>query len=36
MMMQRAAMAAEKVDVPIVAGEIEIRVQVVVTATLRN
>jgi hypothetical protein len=36
MMMQRSAMAAEKVDVPIVAGEIEIRTQVVVTITLRN
>ena len=36
MMMQRSAMAAEKADVPIVAGEIEIRAQVVVTATLRN
>jgi uncharacterized protein YggE len=36
MMMQRSAMAAEKVDVPIVAGEIEIRTQVVITATLRN
>ena len=35
MMMQRSAMAAEKADVPIVAGEIEIRAQVVVTATLK-
>jgi uncharacterized protein YggE len=34
-MMQRSAMVAEKADVPIVAGEIEIRVQVVITATLR-
>jgi uncharacterized protein YggE len=35
MMMARAGMAAEKVDVPIVAGEIEIRAQVIVTLTLR-
>jgi uncharacterized protein YggE len=35
MMMQRSAMAAEKADVPIVAGEIEIRVQIVITATLK-
>ena len=36
MMMQRSAMAAEKADVPIVAGEIEIKTQVVITVTLRN
>jgi uncharacterized protein YggE len=35
MMMQRSAMAAERADVPIVAGEIEIRTQVVITATLK-
>jgi uncharacterized protein YggE len=36
MAMSRAAMAADqKVDVPIVAGEIEIRTQVVITATLK-
>lgn len=36
MAMTRAAMAADqKIDVPIVAGEIEIRTQVVITATLK-
>lgn len=34
-MMQRSATAAENADVPIVAGEIEIRTQVVITATLK-
>jgi uncharacterized protein YggE len=35
MMMQRSAIAAEKIETPINAGEIEIRVSVVVTATLK-
>jgi hypothetical protein len=35
MMMERSASAADQKQTPIVAGEIEIRSQVVITATLK-